>query len=141
MTTLVIEKSKGGYRPFEPDKEERQRLTIKANGMVWFTTYGLKTGQMWEYKTMRKIRYRITPEQANAFISNAEKVIEQIKQCYDDFVADAEPDRLTIKTEDEVSIGVVMEEHSQDLVDLYNEIRKALPYDFLLEFEYGFLSE
>lgn len=68
MTTLVIEKSKGGYRPFEPDKEERQRLTIKANGMVWFTTYGLKTGQMWEYKTMRKIRYRITPEQPSGYV-------------------------------------------------------------------------
>lgn len=136
MTSLVIEKSKGGFRPYEPNKEEKQRLTIKANGNVWLTTYGLATEFKWEYKAMRKIRCRITTAQADAIINKAEKIINQIDIDYEGLTCDEVPDRLTIKSVNGVRTGEIMEEHSQALVDLYSEIRKMLPYENLLDFDY-----
>ena len=37
---LIIEKEKSGFLPLEPNSEDKQRLTINAKGMVWFTAYG-----------------------------------------------------------------------------------------------------
>lgn len=141
---LQIEVSKGGFRPFEPDKEEKQRLTILDNGMVWFTTYGLKTELCWQYKAMRKERHRISSAEANALIDKALTLINDEKIQDEVFVmeCDAVPDTITvIDTEGKYFSKRFYNASVQASQDFYDELRTMLKIDMLLEFDYEFKNE
>ncbi len=141
---LYIEVSKGGYRPFELDKEEKQRLTILDNGMVWFTTYGLKTESVWQYKAMRKERHRISAEQADKIIDMALALVNDDKVQDEVFVmeCDAEPDTITIVDTDGKYFSKRFYNWSVSASqELYAEIRAVLKVGMLLEFDYQFQTE
>lgn len=141
---LQIEISKGGYHPFEPNKEEKQRLTILDNGMVWLTTYGLKTEGCWQYKAMRKERHRVGVEQAKAFIDKAVVLINspEINDSLFVIECDADPDRITVSDANGYYCSKEFFNESIPAVqDFYEEIRKVITTKMLLEFDFEFYSE
>lgn len=141
---LQIEICKAGYRPFEPDKEEKQRLTIHDNGKVWFTTYGLKTESFWQYKAMRKERYRISSAEANSIIDKALTLLNDDKIQDELYVieCDSVPDIITIvDTDGKYHSKKIYSSTVQAVQDFYAEVRMLLKIDLLLEFDYGFLPE
>lgn len=141
---LQIEICKEGYRFFEPDKEEKQRLTIHDNGKVWFTTYCLKSEMCWQYKAMRKERYRISPTEAKSIIDKALTLINDDKVQDAVFVmeCDTTPDIITIvDTEGQYNSKRIYRSSVQAAQDFYDELRTLLKVDMLLEFEYAFMME
>lgn len=141
---LQIEICKEGFRPFELDKEEKQRLTIHDNGKVWFTTYGLKTEMCWQYKAIRKERYRITAAEANSIIDKALTLIndDNVQDAVFVMECDTTPDIITIvDTKGHYYSKRVYHSSVQAAQDLYAELRTLLKVDMLLEFDYEYFRE
>lgn len=139
---LVIEKEKGGMRPLEIESEEKQRLTIDEKGMVWFTVYGVSIEKEWEYKALRKIRCRIDAKKAVAILKLAEQLLDEVHGVFEPRVCDGEMDVLSFTRENGVKQKqVIIEENHPLMTKLYEEIRKVVPIDNLLLFNYDFYTE
>lgn len=130
---LMIVVEKGGLRCVRPNEIEKQSLTIKSNGQVWwnatrtltieeqekgFSNNGVK---ITEYKNIGK-------ENAERILSHAEEVLKNnIDIEFKVLISDACPDEILIIYEDkEVLCGQLI-----DLTDSLGEIEAF--YDYLAE--------
>lgn len=142
IATLIIEKEKGGFLAFEPGKEEKQRIVIKANGAVWFTTYGVETTDGWKYKAIRKMRCRMDKQQAESILAKAAEFVDSMHGIDGYRVCDGEQDYITVISENGEKVKKLVNEGDfPEVEDIYGIIRKALPIDKLLMFDYDFYTE
>lgn len=142
FSKLVIEKEKGGMRPIEPNHEEKQRVTINSNGLVWFTAYGVDLTDAWKYKALRKLRYQISREQTKTVFGLAERLLDEMNGVIDPRICDGEVDFLTAYYGDgRKQKQLINEVDHTTMQQLYEEIRKAVPIGKLLLFDYDFYSE
>lgn len=143
--TIKIVKHKCGYRPLEIGKEEKQRLTINSNGMVWFTSYGIASGDAWKYTALRKLRLKIDPKQANAIMEMAMTTVLQDTRIRDEvYVMECDTDPDTISVVDRNGgywSKKVLERITPAVDELYDAIRRVIPVEWLLEFDYEFKTE
>lgn len=145
VKTLKIEKLKVGYRPIVIGKEEKQRLTINSNGMVWFTAYGMSDDHTWTYKALRKMRFKIDPSIADRIIDKAESTVLREASVKDEvFVmeADVEPDKISLADKAGIILMKNVLERISPAVDaLYDFIRQSISIEWLLEFDYELKGE
>lgn len=142
IASLKIEKHRGGFHPLLINKEEKQRLTIRANGAVWFTSYGAQIENEWQYKAIRKIRCKIDASQAEFILAKAKELLNGIKGFGDPLDCDGEQDYISaIDKKGNTQTKLIMEEYHKSVSELYEEIRKAIAIEKLLVFDYEFLRE
>ena len=130
---LMISAEKGGFRCPKPNEIEKQSITIKSNGQVWwnvtrtltieeqkkgFSNNGVK---ITEYKNIGK-------KKAEEILIRAEEVLKNnIDTKFKTLICDACPDEIYIMYEDnEVLFGQLI-----DLTDSLDEIEAF--YDYLSE--------
>lgn len=142
ITSLKIEKQRGGFHPLLLDKEDKQRLTIKTNGAVWFTSYGVQIEGEWQYKAIRKIRCKIDVRSAETILAKAKEILNGIKGFGEPLDCDGEQDYITaIDKMGNAQTKLVMEEYHKSVSELYEIIRTTIPIAKLLVFDYDFLRE
>ena len=129
-------------RPLEYNTEEKQRLTVNSKGLVWFTSYGVNTELGWDYKALRKIRCRIDTEKATTILKLAGQLFDEVQGLIEPMISDGELDVLSVTSENGVKQKqVIVEENHALMTQLYETIRKTIPIENLLLFDYEFCTE
>lgn len=130
---LMITAEKGGFRYPKPNEIEKQSITIKSNGQVWWKTTRTLTIEEQEKGFSNNgvkisVYKNIGKKKAEEILIRAETVLKNnIDNEFKVLIDDASPDEIYIIYEDnEVLCGQLI-----DLTDSFDEIEAF--YDYLSE--------